>query len=151
MSDKEHPGIKALRRILTARRWDDQGGYVDVDADGKHRGFVWTKVGDATPKEMDALFDLVGVKPDPIVPLGDCTDCVHSGDGRERGYAYPCVNCTRPRMSLFQLRPKGQPAYPRSWRTEHGLWTTCPCPQCQEDVGLGMQRPNRHAPPDRKP
>lgn len=105
---EEHPGIVALREILTDLRWDDQGGYVSYEGDGKW-SFVSCGLGQATPEQLNAMFDLVGVVPDVIVPLGSCEDCKHArqtddGEWTEQGWHGPCSPCKRPRMSNFVPR-----------------------------------------------
>ena len=40
---------------------------------------------------------------DPLKPIGHCKDCYASIDSRERGYAEPCLSCSRPEMSNFKL------------------------------------------------
>lgn len=98
----EHPGITALRRMLQAKRWDDQGGYPGYWGDGEW-GFSATTF-TVEAEDLNALFALVNVVPDVIVPKGHCRDCEHAIDGRERGYSQPCVKCKRPVHDLFELR-----------------------------------------------
>ncbi len=91
-------GIAALRPMLLAMRWDKSGGYT-----GRHGG-KWHSEGShlsATGVQLDALFALAGITPDEIECRGDCKDCVNSDNGRERGYAKPCVDCLRPWHSNF--------------------------------------------------
>jgi hypothetical protein len=100
-----HPGMKALREILRGMRLHDQGGYTDVGKDGKfagHAGFISSGIGQATPEQLDALFDLAGIVPDAIEPLGSCRECVW-GDARggDLGWGAPCAGCCRPKMTNF--------------------------------------------------
>ena len=92
--------VAALRSILLARRSSEQGGYP-----GRRKG-SWDGSISALggPDNLDALFAFAGITPDEIEPRGDCKDCVNSDDGRERGYARPCVDCTRPYNSNFVPR-----------------------------------------------
>lgn len=85
---------KALQRVLLAMRWDNQGGYVSYDGNGKW-AFVSTGLG-LTPDELNALFAFAGIVPDEIEIVGDCADCANSDNGHERGYSPPCVSCLRP-------------------------------------------------------
>lgn len=96
-------GIEVLRTVLQRLRWDDQGGYPGLCRDGGW-DFASTSLPQTTPDELNALFELAGIVPDPIVPLGSCGDCAHADGGRERGYANPCGSCKRPRMSNFVSR-----------------------------------------------
>lgn len=90
--------VEALRVILRAQRWDDQGGYFDFHGGTfRHEG----SIGHATADQMMTLFAFSGLTPDQIGTRGDCSDCVNAIDGRERGYARPCVDCTRPWHSNF--------------------------------------------------
>lgn len=43
------------------------------------------------------------------ISQGDCADCIHSFDGRERGYNYPCVSCTRPSHCYYQGPDDAEP------------------------------------------
>lgn len=98
-------GMETLRVVLKRMRWDDQDGYLSVGPDGKYAGhasFITTGLPQVTPEELDALMELAGIVPDPIVTLGSCSDCVHAtADGRERGYSRPCFDCSRPQHSNF--------------------------------------------------
>jgi hypothetical protein len=108
----EHPGITAVRDLLRAMRLDEQGGYLGRGPDGTwHFGSMG--LGQVTPDQLDALFDLVDLVPEPIVSLGHCRDCLFSKpykskDGQigwaERGYSNPCSPCKRPKMSNFEPR-----------------------------------------------
>jgi hypothetical protein len=94
-------GIQVLRDILKRKRWDDQGGYAGYRGNGKW-DFVSTGLAHVTPKELNALFALVGVVPDAIVAKGACKDCRNSKDGYEQGYStHACITCKRPKMSNF--------------------------------------------------
>lgn len=98
----EPPGVTALREILSGWFNPRQGGGVmGLAADGTW-GFVSAGLGQATPAQLDALFDLAGLTPKPIVPRGPCSGCRWSKDGRERGYSFPCGPCTRPWHSSFE-------------------------------------------------
>jgi hypothetical protein len=104
-TNQEHPGILALREILRRMRSDDQDGYSDVGEDGKFTGtayFSGRGLGMATPEQLDALFDLAGIVPDPIAVNGSCSECVH-GDARggDLGWGRPCCGCSRPKMTHF--------------------------------------------------
>ncbi len=102
----EHPGLAVLRDVLKRMRWDDQGGYVGYEGDGKW-SFVSTSLPSVTSEELNALFDLVGIKPDVIEPLGECKNCAHALNGRGQGYKGPCLTCKCPRMSNFvQLKTR---------------------------------------------
>lgn len=92
--------IESLRALLKRMRWDDQGGYPSYLGDGKW-SFVSTSIGQVSPALLNDLFALVGIEPDVIEPIGTCADCVFAVDGSERGYASPCLECKRPRMSNF--------------------------------------------------
>lgn len=93
-------GLAALRRVLRAMRWHDQGGYVSRD-NGKW-SFVSTGLPQTTPEELDALFAMAGIEPDEIVVKGACFHCKHArDDGSERGYENPCSPCKRPYHSNF--------------------------------------------------
>jgi hypothetical protein len=91
--------IDELRTALRRLRWDDQDGYPGYHGNGRW-DFVSTGL-PVTPDELNALFELAGIVPDVIVPLGHCEDCLHAVNGRERGYVEPCGSCKRPRMSNF--------------------------------------------------
>jgi len=99
-------GMQVLRTILKRLRNKDQGGYADVGPDGKFKGhaiFVSAGLPQATPEELDALFELAGITPDPIKVKGDCGDCVY-GDaksGGDLGWSQPCCSCSRPQMKNF--------------------------------------------------
>lgn len=95
---KEHPGVVALRRMLRDMRSDDQDGYMGF-RNGKWDNPNGHPVGCATPDELDAMFDLVGVVPDEIVSKGTCDTCRESDQGRERGYFGKCSPCMRPSHS----------------------------------------------------
>jgi hypothetical protein len=87
-----------LHTMLRRLRDDAQDGYSDV-ADGK---FVAGAVISATPEELNTIFRLVGVVPDAIVPLGDCSKCVHAeSNGQDSRWDEPCKSCKRPRMTNF--------------------------------------------------
>jgi hypothetical protein len=101
MSIPEHPGIGALRRVLTALRDDEQGGYHGTEGGLFSAGsapLTMRSPGYFTPHELDNLFDLVGVKPNDIVPLGECSTCRFDGTDV---WAQPCVSCSQPRMTNF--------------------------------------------------
>lgn len=84
-----------LQRLLLEERWDNQGGYVSYDGDGKW-SFVSSSLGQITPGEFNVLFKFAGIVPDEIDVVGYCVDCANSDNGRERGYAAPCSSCLRP-------------------------------------------------------
>jgi hypothetical protein len=93
-------GIQALRSVLQRTRWDDQGGYPGYRGNGKW-DFVSTGL-QTTPKELNALFALVGLVPDVITPKGSCKECRNSNCGVEYGYkTKTCCTCKRPQMSNF--------------------------------------------------
>lgn len=130
---KTHPGIIALRRALKAMHWDRQGGYSSYLGDGKW-SFASSGIGQFSPDEMNALFNLVGVVPDVIKSKGHCEDCKHARPitrgafviYQEQGYTGPCSPCERPKMSNFEPRKK----FPKN----RGFW----CFQC------GHVSPTRH-------
>jgi hypothetical protein len=105
----EHPGLTALRKILRGTRDDEQGGYHDVGPDGKfagHATFFSMPIGFATPEQLDVIFSLAGISPDPVIAKGSCEECVFSepqkdGSVRDLGWNRPCVSCRRPKMSSF--------------------------------------------------
>lgn len=93
-------GLAALRKLLRAMRWHDQGGYVSRN-NGKW-SFASTSLPQTTPQTLDMLFALAGIEPDEIVAKGHCFHCKHArDDGTERGYDRPCVSCKRPVNSNF--------------------------------------------------
>lgn len=97
-----HPGVDALREILS--RWfspKQGGGISGLGRDGRWH-FVSAGLGQATAEQIDALFALAGLEPKPVEPRGACADCRWAKDGRERGYAFPCGPCTRPWHSSFE-------------------------------------------------
>jgi hypothetical protein len=93
--------MEALRAVLRGLRDDAQGGYDDVDQNGK---FTCERRLRATAGELDALFRMAGIRPDPIVANGTCRDCVFGnaslGQG-DLGWAQPCCGCSRPKMTNF--------------------------------------------------
>jgi len=90
---------KIVRRLMLAMRWDDQGGYSSL-YNGKW-SFISTSLPQTLTAELDALMKFAGVVPDEIQPKGDCKDCEHAENGRERGYVRPCLDCKRPYHSNF--------------------------------------------------
>lgn len=96
-------GLDALRRVLRRMRWEESGGYPGYLGDGEW-GFASTGLPQTTPEELNALFDLAGIKPDRIKSVGACADCRFSIGGRERGYVEPCSGCLRPRHDRFRPR-----------------------------------------------
>lgn len=100
----EHPGLAALRRALTCMRSEEQGGYPDYLGVGKWLSSSATLR--VTSAELNELFALAGVEPDPVAPLGDCIECVHSADGKPRSWLPPCGGCARPRMTNFKSKEK---------------------------------------------
>lgn len=105
MTESMEPGMKVLRKLLRSMRWDDQDGYLDIGPDGKHRGFVTAGLPQATPEELDTLFEFAGIVPNPIVSNGSCSTCAHAkvieGKAYERGYERPCSPCGRPKMTNY--------------------------------------------------
>ena len=111
--EPEHPGMTVLRRLLVSMRSERSDGYHDVGPNGKFAGtanLISKGLPQATPEDLDALFDLVGVVPDVIAPNGDCADCIHGrvnppvSDGRThhaRGWWRPCSSCTHPKRDRF--------------------------------------------------
>lgn len=98
--DKKDEAVRVVvRDLLESLRWDDQGGYVGYAGNGKW-DFASTSI-EANPEQLNILFAFAGVEPDEIDTLGSCDDCVFALDGRERGYAAPCMECSRPRHSHF--------------------------------------------------
>ena len=97
--------MEVLRKVLLRMRSDRQDGYPGYEGDGKW-GFVSTGLPQVTPDELNELFELAGVVPDPIETLGLCRDCKHSINGRERGYEMPCLKCLRPKHDLWE--PKSE-------------------------------------------
>lgn len=93
--------LAALRSVLSRMRWHDQGGFSGY-VGNREWSFVSTGLPQTGPDELNALMDLAGIIPDKIVSLGDCSDCFHSENGREKGYRQPCLSCKRPRMSNFE-------------------------------------------------
>jgi hypothetical protein len=101
----EHPGILAISRVLEGMRSANQGGYVNRKSDNSGWSFHAADLGPFHADEIDALFDLTGLEPTPITPLGACATCAHAANGRERGYASAkCALCARPRMSNYVLK-----------------------------------------------
>lgn len=98
----EHAGLRALREILSRMYSGKQGGGITGYSQTRGWAFVSSGIGQATPEQLDALFDLVGLQPRPVVPRGACADCRWAKDGRERGYSFPCAPCTRPWLSSFE-------------------------------------------------
>jgi hypothetical protein len=103
-----HPGILALREILRGMRNDAQGGYDGVSKKHKFANHAYSHrgaqgLGFAKPEQLDALFALAGIVPDPIEINGSCTECIY-GDATTRGdmgWAQPCCSCSRPKMTNF--------------------------------------------------
>lgn len=96
--------LEALKGLLLRMRWDYQGGYPHRHKD--KWGFERINLGSVSSKELDVLFDAVGIVPDEIEPLGDCEDCANAqiykdGSRGERGYERPCVSCSRPYHDQF--------------------------------------------------
>lgn len=124
-------GLKVLQDVLKRMRWDDQGGYLDVGDDGKFAGncgFITSALPQSTPEEIDALFELAGIVPDPIVSKGSCETCAHAyPDGEERGWSNPCVSCKRPQMSNYDVKPEWLTREPRKLSD-----ASCQCPICVE-------------------
>ncbi len=96
----DHKGMIILREILLSMRWDNQDGYCDYMGDGKW-AFITTSLPQITPEQLNDLFEFAGIIPDVIIPLGQCVDCIHAIDGRERGYKPPCLFCKRLVYSRF--------------------------------------------------
>lgn len=105
----EHPGIAVIRRLLQQMRSDSQGGYFSYQGDGKW-SFAGTSLGYVNPKDLNILFDLVGIVPDKIESLGSCSTCRHAKelpDGKivDQGYASKaCSSCKRPKMHNWKPR-----------------------------------------------
>lgn len=74
--ETEQSAKAVLQRVLLRLRWDDQGGYVGYEGDGKWN-FISTSLPQVTTKELNTLMWLAGIVPDVIEPLGDCSDCQH--------------------------------------------------------------------------
>lgn len=95
--------ILALSAALRRMRDSNQGGYHDCK-DGSFSGssLRTSFTIQVSGKELDALFALVGIVPDAIVPKGRCKDCVFvMANGSDRGWASPCSGCSRPIMDKF--------------------------------------------------
>lgn len=93
-------GITALRNVLLRLRSEKQDGYPSLYK-GKW-SFVTTGLPQTTPEELDALFELAGIVPDEIEPLGSCKDCMYAKNGHSRGWDRPCSSCAHPRMTNFK-------------------------------------------------
>ena len=94
-------GMEALRGVLIRMRSERQDGYNCYSGEGNwHFSSTGLSV---YPEELNALFDMAGITPDEIQSLGKCKDCIHSLNGRERGYDMPCCKCLRPKHDLFEL------------------------------------------------
>lgn len=94
-------GLEALRAILKRMRNDEQNSYHDVK-NGKFSGFISRGFGQATPDELNAIFELAGIVPDGIQVNGTCKDCVFgNAGGGDLGWAQPCCSCSRPKMTNF--------------------------------------------------
>lgn len=103
-TESEKKGIVVLRAILRRMRNEKQGGYHNVGPDGKFVGTFRgsTSLPFAVAEELDALFALAGIVPEPIAVNGDCGDCIY-GDARggDLGWGQPCCSCSRPKMTNF--------------------------------------------------
>lgn len=97
--DELAAGLIVLREHLRKMRWDDQGGYVGWE-NGKWN-FISTSMAQISSENLSALFKFAGIEPDEIEPKGQCIDCKHSINGREKGYEQPCSSCSRPYHSNF--------------------------------------------------
>lgn len=75
----------------------------------KQGGIVLVGDTDGLSDEDAVLFHVAGFPWLTVMSHGDCTGCVHSFDGRERGYNYPCVSCTRPSHSHYQGPDDAEP------------------------------------------
>lgn len=90
--------LNVLREALKRQRDNEQDGYNHL-SDGK---FTERLLVAFTKEEADCLFEMVGLVPDPIVPLGECDDCANADAGGEhRGWDTPCSGCASPKMSNF--------------------------------------------------
>ncbi len=90
--------LNVLREALKRERNEKQGGY-DHMRDGK---FTERLSVTFSKEEADCLFEMVGLVPDPIVPLGECDDCANAdAGGVPRGWDIPCSGCASPKMSRF--------------------------------------------------
>lgn len=118
---------KLLREMLVSQlRNDEQDGFPDLgpegtfssgDLQGAEAVRIWM-----TAEQLDALCTLADLRPDPIVPLGSCAECIHATPkGTKRVGRYgrmrpvvPCATCREPRMTMFhphngeERTPNGQ-------------------------------------------
>lgn len=101
--DRADVNLAVLRRVLLRARWDHQGGFPGYQGGGRWL-FVSAGLPQASPQEWNALLELAGIVPDKIEPLGSCSTCRFSINGRERGYDAPCAACQRPRMSFWEAK-----------------------------------------------
>lgn len=128
LPSREEVGLAALRQVLRSMRDDEQDGYTDVGPDGRfagHARFVSCGV-QVTPEQLDALFGLAGITPDPVVLLGHCSDCQHARpDGTSRGWSEPCVGCKG--SSHDRFHPITEPRTPKS-----GMYEGCECTRCTD-------------------
>ena len=99
-SDIRNQGIAALRRVLERLRSEKQDGYTMYQGNDRW-SFVATHV-EVTTAELNALFALAGICPDPVVPKGTCETCKFGPE--HRGWKMPCCGCAPTRARFCRPR-----------------------------------------------